>query len=528
VAARGGEIVSGRAQGERIVVTAAEQRRIDALARAGGMDVDDLIESAGKAAAGWILDHATVQRAAVVAGPGGNGADALVVARRLLEAGSDVRAFLFAPSGTVSGPLKRALRRLQTAGGDVTAIDETDLGPLERALGWANAAIDGLYGSGLSRPPEGAAAGIVDLLNRAQVLTVSLDVPSGIQADVGDVPGPAVKADVTLAMEFLKPAHLLFPAAALCGRTEVVPVAYPEAVLEDAQPAARVLRRPGASRRLPSRPADGHKGTFGHVVLVAGSTGMMGAAILAGRAALRSGAGLLTLAVPGSQAPTVHAALPEALVVALAEESGCIAPTALADLAPCLDRASVLAIGPGLSRGAGTAAAVRKILGAARCPAVVDADALVALAQDLECVRALRGRAILTPHPGEFALLTGGQVARIDNDRIAAASRFACEHGVLLVLKGRPTAIGIPDGRVYLNPTGNSGLATGGSGDVLTGLIAGLVAGGASLEDAALVGPYVHGLAADLFAAAGSERSLLPSDVIDLLPQAFLEVETCA
>ncbi len=519
--------------GECLVVSAAEQRRLDALAVAHGKTQQALVESAGRSAAEWILENAASERAVVVAGPGGNGADALVVARCLRHAGLDVETFLVAAMAELSEPATHALECLSGDGASVLAIDPRgstpgDLKQLAQAVAGCGTVVDGLYGSGLARPLVGRPAEVVAILNGSGATVVSLDVPSGVIADCADVPGPAVRADVTLAMEFLKPAHLLFPAAEFCGKTEVVPVAYPEVVLEDVQPAARVLRRAGVSRRLPCRPAAGHKGTFGHIVVVAGSTGMMGAAILAGRAALRIGAGLLTMAVPSSQAPTVHAALPEALVVALAEESGCIAPASLSNLSPCLDRADALAIGPGLSRGAGTAAAVRAILGATRCPAVVDADALIALAQDLECVRALRGRAILTPHPGEFALLTGGQAAQIDNDRIAAASRFACEHGVLLVLKGRPTAIGIPDRRVYLNPTGNSGLATGGSGDVLTGILAGLLAGGASLEDAALVGPYVHGLAADLFAVAGSERSLLPSDVIDLLPRALREVEPCA
>jgi len=520
--------VIGRAQGERIVVTAAEQRRIDAFARAARMDVDELIESAGKSAAEWVLAHATAQRAAVVAGPGGNGADALVVARRLLEAGIDVRAFLFAGGGVPSESVERALRRLQAAGGDVTAIDETDLGPLERAVGWANVAIDGLYGSGLSRPLEGAAVGIVDLLNRARAFTISLDVPSGLATDVGEVPGPAVKADVTLAMEFLKPAHLFFPASGLCGNVAVVSVDYPLGALAEVMPWARVLDRAGAGRRLPPRPPTGHKGTFGHVLLLAGSRGMVGAAILAGRSALRAGLGLLTIGIPASLAAAIHAVLPEALVVPLAEESGCLVPEAVGQLTPSLGRVDALAIGPGLSRSEGTCEAVCAALEAYSGPVVVDADALYALSQRPETLVALAGRAILTPHPGELGFFTGASAADIDGRRVEEATRFAAEHDVITVLKGRPTVIAFPKGGLYLNPTGSAGLATGGSGDVLTGLLAGLVAGGASLEDAALVGPYVHGAAAELFSLDRSERSLVPSDIVELLPRAFREIERCA
>jgi hydroxyethylthiazole kinase-like uncharacterized protein yjeF len=520
--------VTERAQGERVVVTAAEQRRIDALASKCGAGLDDLIESAGTAAAEWILEHAPAQRAVVVAGPGGNGADALVVARRLLDAGIDVRAFLYAGAGVPSESVERALRRLEAAGGGGAAIDGVDLGPLERAIGRATVAIDGLYGSGLTRPLEGQAAGIVGLLNPAQVLTISLDVPSGIQADVGDVPGPAVKADVTLAMEFLKPAHFLFPASDLCGRVAIVSVDYPPDASANVIPWARVLDRAGAGRRLPPRSPTGHKGTFGHVLLLAGSRGMVGAAILAGRSALRAGLGLLTIGIPASLAATVHGALPEALVVPLAEEDGCLVPDAVAQLGPLFGRVDALAIGPGLSRSERTCETVCATLEAYSGPVVVDADALYALSQRSETLAALTGRAILTPHPGELGFFTGASATDIDGRRVEEATRFALEYGVITMLKGRPTVIAFPGGACYLNPTGNAGLATGGSGDVLTGLLAGLVAGGASLEDAALVGPYVHGAAAEFFALDGSERSLVPSDIVELLPRAFREIERCA
>jgi len=520
--------VSGRAQGEKIVVTAAEQRRIDALALERGAAPDDLIESAGTAAAEWILDHSTAQRAVVVAGPGGNGADALVVARRLLAAGRDVRAFLFAGGGVPSESVERALRRLRAAGGGATAIDGTDLEVVECALGWATVAIDGLYGSGLSRPLEGPAAGIVDLLNRGQVLTISMDVPSGIQADVGDIPGPAVKADVTLAMEFLKPAHLVFPASGLCGNVAVVSVDYPQDALAEVMPWARVLDRTGAGRRLPPRSPTGHKGTFGHALLLAGSRGMVGAAILAGRSALRAGLGLLTIGIPASLAAAVHAALPEAIVVALAEEDGCLVPDAVAQLVPSFGCVDALAIGPGLSRSEGTCEAVCATIEAYDGPVIADADALYALSRHRETLETLAGRAILTPHPGELAFFTGASATEIDRRRVEEAARFAAGHGAITMLKGRPTVIAFPRGARYLNPTGNAGLATGGSGDVLTGLLVGLVAGGASLEDAALVGPYVHGAAAELFSLDRSERSLVPSDIVELLPRAFREIERCA
>ena len=510
-----------------VVVMAAEQRRLDALAVTLGVPGDDLVESAGRAAADRIVASARLGCVAVLAGPGGNGADALVVARRLREAGHDVVTFLFLPRGAPSPSVEHALRLLIETGGVIERLGSGSLAAAEAALSRADLVIDGLYGSGLSRPLDGAAAEIVRLVNGCKADVVSLDVPSGILADNGEVAGPAVKATTTLAMEFLKPAHLLFPAAGLCGEVAVVPVAYPAEAREGAIAWARVLDRASVRRRLPPRPPAGHKGTFGHVLLVAGSVGMVGAAILAGRASLRSGAGLLTVGIPASQAATVHAALPEALVVSLAEERGHITPAGVESLGAALGRATVLAMGPGLSRDEETSAAVLAALRAFGGPVVVDADAIYALSRSPETLGTLAGRAILTPHPGEFAFLSGMSVADVDRDRVAVAPDFARRSDVIAILKGRPTAIGLPDGRTYLNPTGNAGLAKGGSGDVLTGIVAGLVAAGASLEDAALVGPYVHGLAADLFAIAGSERSLLPSDVVDLLPQTLREVERC-
>ncbi len=514
--------------GEWIVVTAAEQRRIDALAVECGTPEDVLVESAGGSAADWILCNTKAQRVAVFAGPGGNGADVLVVARCLRRAGIEVVTFLFSPGGSSSPSVAHALRHLREEGGDALPLGSECHTAAEEALVLTDLVIDGLYGSGLSRPLDGDAGAIVELMNRASRFVVSLDVPSGVAADGGDIYEPAVHATVTLAMEYLKPAHLFFPAAGLCGRTDVVGVAYPKEARAAVVPWGCVLNHDGARLRLPARLSAGHKGTFGHALLVAGSTGMVGAAILAGRGALRAGLGLLTIGIPASQAAAVHVALPEALVVPLAEDAGHIVPAAVTDLRAALDRATVLAIGPGLSRDEEACATALAVVRAFDGSVVLDADALYAFSRSPEDLRVLAGRAVLTPHPGEFATLTGSAAAELDRDRVAAAPAFAKRNGVIVVLKGRPTVIGLPDGRTYLNPTGNSGLAKGGSGDVLTGVIAGLVAGGASLEAAALAGPYVHGLAADLFAIHGSERSLLPSDVVDLLPKAFREIERCA
>jgi len=508
-------------------LTAAEQRRADETAHRGGAAEDALVESAGGSAAEWILTHAATRRVVVAAGPGGNGADALVVARHLLAAGSEVKTFLLSPSGQLSAPAQRMLERLATAGGSATCLETSGVEGLADALAWGTLAVDGLFGTGLARPLAGLAAATIHVWNAASIRTVSLDIPSGAVSDSGDLVGPVISADITLAMEFLKPVHLLFPAASRCGSVAVIPVDYPDDVLARVSPLARVLERSGVARRLPPRPPDGHKGTFGRVLVVAGSVGMTGAAILACRGALRVGAGLVVLAVPASLDPILEVALPEVITIPVPDTGGRLGTAAVGALRDELARADVLAIGPGLSRAGETVKATLAVLRGFPGPCVVDADALYALSKDPELLSSMTARGLLTPHPGELALLTGESAGDLDHDRMDATRSFVESRGATTILKGRPTVVGLRGGDLYLNPTGNTGLATGGSGDVLTGILAGLIAGGASIVDAAVVGPYLHGMAAEAFASDHSERSLLPSDLVELLPRVLREVEQC-
>jgi NAD(P)H-hydrate epimerase len=416
------------------------------------------------------------------------------------------------------------LDRFRSAGGSVRPLES---GILEPILESGALVIDGLFGSGLHRPLAGPTAAMIERLNVAPVRVVSLDLPSGLCADDRFVEGAAVRADVTLAMGFLKPAHLFYPAASACGNVAVISVGYPSEALQDGRPLARVLEERGVLRRLPQRIADGHKGTFGNVLVVGGSIGMTGAAILAARGALRAGAGLVKLAAPASLNPVLEASLPEVITIPLPDVDGHLTAASLEGIAEPLRHSDVLAIGPGLSRSDDVVEAVCRILDVFQGPVVIDADALFALSRRRGALPALRGRALLTPHPGEFSSLADIEILAVESDRIAAARGFAKQFGVSLLLKGRPTVIALSDGGIYLNPTGNTGLATGGSGDVLTGVIAGLIAGGATVGDAALVGAYVHGLTAEIYAADRSERSQIPSDIVDLLPKAFREIEQC-
>jgi ADP-dependent NAD(P)H-hydrate dehydratase / NAD(P)H-hydrate epimerase len=417
--------------------------------------------------------------------------------------------------------------RLQERGGRTDVLG-TDFAPLCRAAREADCLVDGLFGSGLSRPLAAEDIHLVESLNRAGARIVSLDLPSGLASDTGEMPGPALCAEVTLAMAFYKPSHWLYPAAAWCGDVYVVEVEYPEEAVARCTPTARVLGREAVGSLLPARDPSGHKGTFGRVLAVAGSQGMTGAAILCARGALRAGAGLVTLALPRTIAPVVQAAVPEALTVPLPDQSGrLVGPGIDEALRAAMQQADVLAIGPGLSRAAGTLELVRAIVDAFEGRLVIDADALYALIGREALLSSISARAVLTPHPGELAaLLTGWTAEDVDARRLDCVETAMSGPWPCVVLKGRPTLIRTPDGSIVINPTGNTGLATGGSGDVLTGLLAGLMAGGCSPADAAMAGAFVHGLAADRWADERSERSFTPSDLIDGLSYAFKELES--
>ena len=508
------------------ILRAAQQRALDEASVRAGTPADILMESAGTHAAGWILNRLHPKSVVVLAGPGGNGGDAFVVARQLLRAGVKVQTFC---RGGIEAcvPLTQTMaERMMDLDPSihVLALDQTSV---EEAVNTADCVIDGLFGSGLSRPLEGDDAATCQMLNRSDAMKVSLDVPSGLASDSGATLGPAVRADITLAMAFYKPCHWLYPAAEFCGDVQLVEVNYPESTLANVLPMACVPDIGSIVAMLPKRLPTGHKGTFGHVLVIAGSQGMTGAAILCARGALRVGAGLVTVALPETIAPVIQSAVPEATTLPLPDQDGRLGDADLLErLLPAMQRADVIAIGPGLRRDPDTLEAIRQILEAAEGKLVIDADAIHALVGHDDLLVSMAGRVVLTPHPGEFAVLIGSMASDVDTRRLELVADFVASQATHLVLKGRPTVIGLPDRSLIVNPTGNTGLATGGSGDVLTGMMAGLIAGGSSLSDAAVVAPYVHGLIADRWAVERSERSLMPSDILEDLPRVLKELES--
>jgi NAD(P)H-hydrate epimerase len=480
-----------------------------------GVPGELLMESAGRAvAAAAEAERGPGARVHVVCGPGNNGGDGLVAARHLHLRGVPVSVVLAADRARLRGDAARNLERAERAGVPFE-------GPRWRPEA-GDVVVDALFGTGLARAPDGAAAAAVRRMlgARPAARVVAIDVPSGLDADTGQPLDPCVQADVTVTLALPKPGLALEPGRSLAGRIVVARIG-----VADEAPGVSLrlglLTRRGAGALLPARPAAGHKGSFGHVLVAAGSRGKTGAAALAAEGAARAGAGLVTIACAASSSPILQARLAEAMTAPLEETAeGELAPAAAGPILALARERSVLALGPGLGRGAAPRELVRRVVAGVAVPFVLDADGLVAFAGEPEVLRDRASPAVLTPHPGEAALLVGAEPRELNRDRVAAALRLAERSGAVVVLKGASTVVADADGRVRINPTGGPILATGGTGDVLAGVIAGLLAQGLAPFDAASLGVYLHGAAGDRLAACTGAAGALAGDVARALPEA--------
>lgn len=507
------------------IVTGVEMRRVDNRAMSEfGLPGIVLMENAGLRVAEAIRNFKRCRRITVLAGRGNNGGDGLVAARHLRRE-MEVSVWLAAAPAAYRGDALTNLTILQRLGADCRVADsEQALNDLAAELDRTDLVVDALLGTGLARRPESPYAEIIRLVNASGAAVLAVDIPSGVCADTGRVAGEAVRADVTITFALPKRGLLFFPGAACTGRLEVADIGIPEQLLSGH--GLRLLTREEASCLLPYRLPDGHKGSFGKVLLVSGSAGMSGAAVLAARAVLRGGAGMAVAAVPQSIQPQVAVQVPEAITLALPEtKRGTIAPEALDSLRRQWSDCNVAAVGPGLSVDAEIVPILAGILQECRQPLVLDADALnlLALNPAISCGRT--AATVLTPHPGEAARLLACDAATVQADRPAAARELALRFQGVVVLKGAHTLIAAPEGAVVLNVTGNSGMATAGSGDVLTGLLAALLAQRLAPFDAACLAVYLHGLAGDLAASAKGEAGLVAGDIVEALPQAYLEIK---
>ena len=517
------------------VLTAAQMRAVDGRTVELGIPGIVLMENAAHRVVEFLAARfapLSGQRIVVLCGKGNNGGDGMAIARQLYTrfALQALHVVLLAALEDLRGDAEANYRMLLACGCPV-------LREIPAEARNATLLVDALLGTGISGPAAGLMLEGIGEINRGFPLAkvVAVDLPSGMPSDSGEPAGECARADCTVTFTAPKVAHAMPPNCDRVGELTVAPIGSPPALFEENAAISLSLIEPGMFRHLLGpRPRSGHKGTFGHVLVVAGSRGKTGAAAMTGVGALRAGAGLVTVASAASAVPVIASHAPALMTVPLAEnDAGTIA--ADIDLDALAEGKTVIAMGPGLGRHADIDALVARAVSQLKQPLVLDADALSGAGRGTHC---LCGSAcllrvvkrpqplILTPHPGEMARLTGKSTAEIQLDRVAAARAFATEHAVTLALKGQRTVIAFPDGRVWINPTGTPAMGTGGSGDVLTGLIAGLLAQFPGDADAALAAAvYLHGLAGEIGARALGEKCLIATDITEYLPDAM---EECA
>lgn len=519
------------------IFTAAQMAEVDLLSSSrAGVPSLTLMENAGRQTAEALRrEFPQARRISVLCGKGNNGGDGMVAARHLRQHNLEPAVALFANPADLAGDAGINYDALLQAGGKVEPITSSDAWSAQRSR-WldCDVVVDALLGTGLAGPPRGLLADVIEAINagRKRYRVVAVDIPSGLASDSGDVTGPAVEADLTVTFTAPKLGHIFPPSCERVGKLVVASIGSPlELYVNNPDLFLNLITAHQFARFPFRRPRAAHKGDFGHVLLVAGSRGKSGAAAMAGLAALRAGAGLVTVATAESVLPAVAGQVAEIMTEPLPEtEAGTISSQVLdyGGLAKLLEGKTVLAMGPGLAQHPETVKFVRSVVGQWELPLVLDADALNALVGELDRLREHPARVlVLTPHPGEMARLCGSTNAEVQRARVAVARSFARGYAAFVILKGFRSLVATPEGQVYVNPTGNPGMASGGSGDVLTGLLAGLLAqsGPAPPADVLSLSVYLHGRAGDLAAETLGEQPLIARDILEAFPRALRELE---
>ncbi len=500
------------------ILTPAEAAELDRQTQARGVSAESLLEAAGREVADGafrLLGGAYGRRAVVVCGKGNNGGDGLVAARHLEAAG--VRTTVVALQDEFREPAAINLRRLANTTVRVRPWDGVSL---ERELARADVAVDAIFGTGFRGAPGGIAGEAIAALNASGVSVVAVDIPSGVDGGTGAVLGMAVHADLTVTFGAAKPGLILFPGASYAGVVEVEPIGFPPELIRGD---LVLVEAADVASMLPRRAPDTHKRSAGYAVVVGGSRLMTGAVSLAGAATSRAGAGLVAVAVPEGILPVVQVAVREAVFVALPETGGGSAAGGSSRLDEVLAQADALAIGPGMTTDDVTAGWIRELVRSSEVPVVLDADGLNAFSGRPDDLADRKADLVLTPHAGEFARLAGIGVGELEGDRMGQVRSLAARTSATVLLKGSRTLVATPDEPVRVNPTGGPFLATGGTGDVLTGVIGAFLARGLASHDAAAAAAFVHGAAGALAAEVGGE-AITAADVLGRIPEALAEV----
>jgi hydroxyethylthiazole kinase-like uncharacterized protein yjeF len=505
------------------VVTNVEMKKIDGWAmRQLGISGPVLMENAGRGCVEVLEKYfdLTGLKVLVVCGKGNNGGDGFVIARHLRNRHAIVKTVLLGEENELKGDALRNFRLLKSTKDEITTASRiAQMRTLNRVF-HPDVIVDAVFGTGFSGIPQGIYAQAIDIMNESEAFILSIDIPSGINGNDGQCAKTCVIADATATMCLPKRGHYLFPGKAFCGELHIVDIGIPYSLINNAFP--KTIEFEDIFSLLPFRPPDGNKGTFGNVLVIAGARGFGGAAAMASYACLKAGAGLVRLAAPHGVIGSLETKLLEVVKIPLEQtDEGTISPDAIETVKPFLKSSTAIVVGPGITTNPQTTVFLRELLPQIRVPCVIDADAINIIARNPGMTKNIHAPVIMTPHPGELARLIRSTPLTINKERFEIAVECARKFDCVFVLKGAPTVIAAPDGKTYINTTGNSGLASAGSGDVLVGLISGFMAQKQSLLDAAVTGVFMHGLAADLAMEDSNEYTLTAGDLIEYTGRAF-------
>ena len=509
------------------VLTSEQMRKADEKTiKEMGIPGIVLMENAGiqvvEAIKEW-LEPTQPLSVAIIAGKGNNGGDGMVVARHLLNRGHLPIVFLLAPADNVKGDARTNLEIVRKL--DIPLIELPDERAWEEEgpdLSSFDLIVDAIFGTGLTSPASGYYARVIDEVNQAPCPIVSVDIPSGLSGESSEVIGPTISADLTVTFAYPKLPHILPPACEFVGDLVVADISMPPEAIRGIGAKIELIEEDMLTGLLPPRHPNTHKGDYGHLLIVAGSPGKTGAAALAGEGALRIGAGLVTVACSKSLNPILEVKLTEVMTEPLPEtEEQTISEEALPRLRELLKGKTALVIGPGLSRNEETTRLVQTLVTEAELPILIDADGVNAFIGAVDLLHGEGREITITPHPGEMARLLNISASEVVKERLKIAKRFAEEHKIWVVLKGYRTIIASPAGEIYINPTGNPGMASGGTGDVLSGIVGGLLAQGLPMREALILGVFLHGLAGDIAEEEIGEYPLAAGDLISYLPEAI-------
>ena len=509
------------------LTTADEMREMDRLTiESFGLPGRVLMENAGRGATRVLMNKfpdIASKRVGIIAGRGNNGGDGFVIARYLAHAGVNVSVYLLSESSRLAGDAEDNFKLLAPL--DISVIempDEDSFHQHRTEMAHQHIWVDAILGTGLNSDVTGFFKSVIEFINALNRPVLAVDISSGLHTDSGQICGICIQATLTATFGFPKIGHIQLPGAAYTGELHVIDIGIPPHIVENVGPRQHLLTKDVALSNMIPRPSDIHKGGTGHILVIAGSPGKTGAAAMCAMSALRSGAGLVTLGVPKSLNPVVEPQAIEVMTVPLDEsKTGVLSDNAVEAILTLLEDKKCLAIGPGIGMEEGTMRLVHQLIKKSPVPIVIDADGLNNLANNPEILLKRKSDVILTPHPGEMARLVDARPKDIQMDRVGYARKFAETYNVHLLLKGARTIVACPDGHVYINLSGNPGMASAGMGDVLTGMVAGFIAQGYPLATAAQIAVYLHGNAADNLADARGPFGYIASDVMGSLPEAI-------